>query len=175
MGGSWGQRWFSLPCYQHHSDRSSADACAEYKNSLGLMSVARFQKMCPPQCLWTVKVIWLGMRCSILHTQSICVLSQGLYRSSCLIRLCWQCRLLLCFAAKSMSSSGLLTEADVSAAPANAAQFPFSSSQSWKKASALEIRTCQHWFMSKKTIVSLCLMSVCIWETASVCFCLCVC
>lgn len=133
VGESWGQRWCCLPCYQHHSDRSSADTCAEYKHSLDLMTVTRFPKMGPPLCLWTVKVIRLGNRCSILHPQSICVLSQGLYRSSCLIRLCWHCCLLLCFAAESMSSSGLLTEADVLPAPANAAEFPFGSSQSWKK------------------------------------------
>lgn len=44
MGESWGQRWFRLLCYQNHSDRSSADACTEYKNSLNLMTVARFPK-----------------------------------------------------------------------------------------------------------------------------------
>lgn len=51
MGGSRGQRWFRLPCYQNHSNRSSADACAEYKNSLDLMTVAQFQK-CVPVCVY---------------------------------------------------------------------------------------------------------------------------
>ena len=63
--------------------------------------------------------------------QSICVPSQGLYRSSCLIRLRWHCRLLLCTAAESVSSSGLLTEAAVAPTPADAAEFPFGSSQSF--------------------------------------------
>lgn len=51
MGGSRGQRWFRLPWYQHRGDRSSADVCAEYKNSLDLMTVARFQK-CVPLCVY---------------------------------------------------------------------------------------------------------------------------
>lgn len=77
MGGSWGQRWFRLPCYQHHGDRSVADACAEYKHSPDLMSVAHFQKMCPPLYLWTEKVIWLGKRCSILQPQVNLCLESG--------------------------------------------------------------------------------------------------
>ncbi len=51
MGGSRGQRWFRLPWYQNRGDRSSADVCAEYKNSLDLMTVARFQK-CVPLCVY---------------------------------------------------------------------------------------------------------------------------
>lgn len=52
MGGSrGGQRWFRLPWYQNHGDRSPADVCAEYKNSPDLMTVARFQK-CVPLCVY---------------------------------------------------------------------------------------------------------------------------
>lgn len=61
MGGSWGQRWLCLPCYQHHGNGSSPDVCAEYGSILDLMRVAQVQKTCPPPCLWTVKVIRLGM------------------------------------------------------------------------------------------------------------------
>lgn len=43
----------------------------------------------------------------------------------------------------------------------------------WKKASALEIRTCRHWFKSKNDCI-LSLMSVRVCETPSVCSCLCV-
>lgn len=123
--------------------------------------------------------------CSLPDLQSICVSSQGLYRSSCLIQLCWLCRLLLCFAAECMSSTGLLTEAAVSPAPAAAAQSPFGSSHSFgegegeggekkEEASAQEIRTCQHWFMSKDDCILLPDECVFVWVCVSTCvFCPC--
>lgn len=99
MGGIRGQRWFRLSWYEDRGDRSPADACAEYRPRLDLMTVARFQK-CVPLCVYELWKLsdWGGGRGALSRTpQSICVLSQGLYRSSCLIRLCWRCRLLLCF------------------------------------------------------------------------------
>lgn len=77
MGGNRGQRRFCPTQYQNHSNASSLDACAAYRNCLDLMTMACFQT-CVLLCVYELwKSIWLGWRCSLMNPQSICVLSQA--------------------------------------------------------------------------------------------------
>lgn len=123
--------------------------------------------MCPPLCLWTVKVGWLGKRCSLPDPESICALSQGPLQ----IKL---------FDPGSVGSA-VCSCASLPSPWAALAYWPrqlcrlhqptpqnFHSVhlRVWKKASAPKIRTCQHWFMSKNDCILV--------PDESVCFCLCV-
>lgn len=130
------------------------------------MTVAWSQKRVLSLCLWTVKVIWLCERCLNLWHLNLCQFvsqvrvftdqtvgsdSDGSAACSWVALAYWPRQ--PCLQYQQMPQYFHMVRLGVLGLGG--------------KALAQEIRTCQHWFMSKKTILSFSLMSLCVCETVS--------
>ena len=143
MGRSLGQRRVCLLCYQNHSDWSTADACEEYKNSLDLMTVAKFQK-CVPFCVYELQKLsdWAREVSPAPPSQFVSQVraftDQTVWSGPVGSAVCSWAALAywprqLCHQHQQMPQNFHLLHFRV-----------------WEKASAQEIGRCQHWFMSRK-------------------------